>query len=79
MIFYSSLKWKADGLATESVARSREAAMRSAKRLRRDGFSQKLSIWKTVFLLPQLEGVELIEQFEEAWEIIRHENPRIFH
>ena len=69
----------ADGLVTESVARSREAAMRSVKRLRRDGFLRNSLCGKPSSYSLSSKGVELIEQFEEAWEIIRHENPKFFH
>jgi len=69
----------ADGLVTESVARSREAAVRSVKRLRRDGFLRNSLCGKPSSYSLSSKGVELIEQFEEAWEIIRHENPKFFH
>jgi DNA-binding PadR family transcriptional regulator len=52
--------------------------MRSIRRLRRDGFLRNSLSGKPSSYSLSSKGVELIEQFEEAWEIIRHENPRIF-
>jgi hypothetical protein len=67
-----------DGLVKESVARSGEAAMKSVKRLRRDGFLRISLSGKQSSYSLRSKGIEVIERFEEAWEMIRHENPRIF-
>jgi len=67
-----------DGLVRESVARSREATLESIKRLRRKRLLRSSpSDMQRSYTLSS-EGVEVIERFEEAWEMIRHENPRIF-
>ena len=67
-----------DELVRESVARSREATLESIKRLKREKLLRSSPSDLQASYTFSSQGVELIERFEEAWEMIRHENPRIF-
>lgn len=67
-----------DHLARESVARSKKATQESIRRLRNKGLVRNSqSDQETSYALTST-GSEVIAQFEEAWEMIRNENPRIF-
>jgi len=65
-------------ITKESVGRSREATQESIKRLRIEGLVRNLCSYKQPSYTPSSDGFELIERFEEAWEMIRRENSRIF-
>ena len=67
-----------DGITKESVGRSREATQESIKRLRIEGLVRNLCSYKQSSYTPSSDGFELIKRFEEAWEMIRRENSRIF-
>ena len=67
-----------DDMAKESVGRSREATQESIKRLRIEGLVRNSRSYKQPSYTPSSDGFELIRWFEEAWEMIRRENSRIF-
>ena len=67
-----------DDMAKESVGRSREATQESIKRLRIEGLVRNSRSYKQPSHTPSSDGFELIKRFEEAWEMIRRENSRIF-
>jgi hypothetical protein len=67
-----------DDIAKESVGRSREATQESIKRLRIEGLVRNSRSYKQLSYTPSPDGFELIKRFEEAWEMIRRENSRIF-
>jgi len=67
-----------DDLAMESVPRSKEATQESIRRLRSEGFLRNSQSDQQTSYALSSNGSELIERFEEAWKMIRNENPRIF-
>ena len=67
-----------DDLAMKSVARSKEATRESIRRLKSKGLLRNSQSDQQTSYALSSNGSELIERFEEAWKMIRHENPRIF-
>jgi len=67
-----------DDLAMKSVARSKEAIRESIRRLESKGLLRNSQSDQQTSYALSSNGSELIERFEEAWKMIRHENPRIF-